>query len=420
MFDSTEESLLPEESLASYKSPDEDEVSPYDKIKSLTVQSVLKSPALCELFDDLEPLSYLGKQNEDGFECSSPFIIIKAHDAVSGKRVCIKCTNPLKIALASDGGREITRSIEWEEDVTKALSGKKHLPVLNSAMQNVSVSCSMENGEVVRDRIQFFSTEFLPYDIKKAFFDSRHIDDVLSVSRAIRIEAEILRTVRTLHRLGLCHRDLKPSNLMGRSKDSKINITAIDLETSLASKDLKEELSSPLPRFKSTLQYASPELRSGLVDDFETCIKADYYAAGCMLFELLDRRTFNASFIEENGEKKLNAMYQNLSSGVQGEKSVKAQKEHYFENLLKTALDITLPKIRFEADVPPFVAGEIQKVFEKLCVFDIRKRAGDDEILKINEMLCRLATILEDRRRTEFYRKKRLIRKERRLLNAKE
>lgn len=124
--------------------------------------------------------------------------------------------------------------------------------------------------------------ELLYYLQQKGTFDLRTSQFYL---------AEIVSAVEYMHQKGVAHRDLKPENIL-LSENFHIKITDFGSaklfnESSNSIKD-SERTSS----FVGTAEYASPEL----LEDKDASKGADYWALGCILYQMLAGTTpFKAS-----------------------------------------------------------------------------------------------------------------------------
>jgi tetratricopeptide (TPR) repeat protein len=103
----------------------------------------------------------------------------------------------------------------------------------------------------------------------------------LPLARAIEIARDILDALAAIHEHGIVHRDLKPSNVWldakGRAKLGDFGLALRADKTRLTAPDI----------VTGTPAYVSPEqLENGAIDG-----RADLYAFGCVLFELLTGRT---------------------------------------------------------------------------------------------------------------------------------
>jgi serine/threonine-protein kinase len=107
--------------------------------------------------------------------------------------------------------------------------------------------------------------------------------------RALYIGAQIAEALGAAHRAHVVHRDLKPGNVMLQSEDGHAEVVKV-LDFGLARiGGAKDNPGEPLTRHGSvfgTPEYMSPEQARGEVVDH----RADLYALGVILFELLSGR----------------------------------------------------------------------------------------------------------------------------------
>ena len=105
----------------------------------------------------------------------------------------------------------------------------------------------------------------------------------LSVARALRIVQAILAGLAHAHGHGVIHRDLKPENILVWSDElgEHVRITDFGLAKRLDAVGVSQDLAIGTP------SYMSPEQTLGLPVD----ARADVYAVGVLLFELLAAKT---------------------------------------------------------------------------------------------------------------------------------
>jgi RNA polymerase subunit RPABC4/transcription elongation factor Spt4 len=114
--------------------------------------------------------------------------------------------------------------------------------------------------------------------------------------RALRIARQIAAALAETHAAGVVHRDLKPSNVMWRSDrlgDDRIVI--VDFGIAVAKPGTADAARLTAGGLIGTPHYMSPEQAQGDMVD----ARADLYALGCLLFELLTGETpFDGSAYE--------------------------------------------------------------------------------------------------------------------------
>lgn len=108
--------------------------------------------------------------------------------------------------------------------------------------------------------------------------------------RALRISKQIAQALDAAHAIGIVHRDLKPDNVMLIEKaDTKDFVKVLDF--GIAKVTLEDQKTSPaltqLGTVFGTPQYMAPEQARGEAVD----LRADLYALGVMLYEMLVGKT---------------------------------------------------------------------------------------------------------------------------------
>ncbi len=115
----------------------------------------------------------------------------------------------------------------------------------------------------------------------------------LPLDRALAIERQILRALDHAHAAGVVHRDLKPENIMLVERDGQIDVVKI-LDFGIAKVTEPQSGGQALTQagvIFGTPEYLSPEQALGEAVD----ARADVYAAGVILFEMLTgRRPFES------------------------------------------------------------------------------------------------------------------------------
>lgn len=133
------------------------------------------------------------------------------------------------------------------------------------------------------DGFPFFVMEHIPGEPLTRFCDRHRLD----LEQRLRLFTEICRGVEHAHRKGILHRDLKPSNVLVAEVDGEAVPKVIDFGIARAIDQPLTEATLLTQGAAGTPAYMSPEAFE-LVDgqaDLDT--RADVYALGVMLYELL-------------------------------------------------------------------------------------------------------------------------------------
>lgn len=134
------------------------------------------------------------------------------------------------------------------------------------------------------DRLPFFAMEYVP-DAQSITAYAVH--EALSPERRLELFLQVCDAVQHAHQRGVIHRDLKPSNVL---VDAAGRVNVIDFGVARAADiDRPAMLQTRTGQLVGTLQYMSPEQVGADPDDVDT--RADVYALGVILFELLTGKT---------------------------------------------------------------------------------------------------------------------------------
>jgi serine/threonine protein kinase len=113
-------------------------------------------------------------------------------------------------------------------------------------------------------------------------------DGPVPVARALRIARQIASALSETHAVDVVHRDLKPTNVMWRQdRNGDDRITLVDFGIAVCKPGNADATRLTAGGLIGTPHYMSPEQAHGEVVD----ARADLYALGCLLFELLTGTT---------------------------------------------------------------------------------------------------------------------------------
>ncbi len=109
-------------------------------------------------------------------------------------------------------------------------------------------------------------------------------DGALPVPRALHIVRDIASALSETHAADVVHRDLKPSNIVWRrDRNGDDRITLVDFGIAVAKPGNADATRLTANGLIGTPHYMSPEQAQGEIVD----ARADLYALGCLLFELV-------------------------------------------------------------------------------------------------------------------------------------
>jgi len=196
-------------------------------------------------------------------------------------------------------GRDVALKVlpeEFSQNRERVMRAEREARLLASLNHpNIAAIYDMKESEGSRCLVlEFVAGETLAERLKRGKVP---ITDALDICR------QIAEALEAAHRAGIIHRDIKPANIKV-TPEGRVKVLDFGLAKSLITEspatDSSDEptlLTQMLPEaVAGTPAYMSPEqLRGGIVDR-----RADIWAFGCVLFELLaGRRTFPGSNIPE-------------------------------------------------------------------------------------------------------------------------
>jgi tetratricopeptide (TPR) repeat protein/tRNA A-37 threonylcarbamoyl transferase component Bud32 len=172
-------------------------------------------------------------------------------------------------------------------------------------LQHPNIGAIYESGRT-EDGQHFFAMELVRGDTLDVYLATRgRAETVDEVRFRLALFRKITETVHYAHQRGVIHRDLKPSNIIvtdesgheAASSDTtatwagfripEIKILDFGLAR-ITEGDIQATLTAEVGVIKGTLQYMSPEQARG--DPEEIDLRADVYALGVILYEMLSGR----------------------------------------------------------------------------------------------------------------------------------
>ena len=125
----------------------------------------------------------------------------------------------------------------------------------------------------------------------------------LPTTERLELFTAVCQAVQHAHQKGIIHRDIKPSNILVTSDDGKPVPKVIDFGVAKATADVRltdKTLFTRFEMFVGTPAYMSPEQAEFSAQGVDT--RADIYALGVLLYELLTSRTpFDAERLISSG-----------------------------------------------------------------------------------------------------------------------
>ena len=369
--------------------------------ETITLNAITGASTFTDLFEDARCISRIYDNNE---EDRGLYYVFHAHDTVTGRNMAVKATNPLLCEVEP----KLKECIKWESAVLQKLKGSHRLQQIFTPLKTMQVDIQLEEKNYIFP-VSFFSSIYMDIDVRKSFFDEAN-DRLKTCANRLKLFCSMISAVQSLHREGFCHRDLKPSNIMGMRKDGKCTAVLIDFGLSLAIEEIEREIKLFSPNAEDLpMMYCAPELYSCFEDNWEMAKSADIYSLGCMLFELLDKRSFYTTLNETNGSTFWEAV-NNIRVGKEEFNGNEKKRLALYDELLSDfAHSIIIPRISEDSIIPEYLRNELQTIINRLCAFDYRKRAKENDLDGIKEKIRLIIRILENEHLREVYKKRKEI-----------
>ena len=369
--------------------------------ETITLNAITGASTFTDLFEDARCISRIYDNNE---EDRGLYYVFHAHDTVTGRNMAVKATNPLLCEVEP----KLKECIKWESAVLQKLKGSRRLQQIFTPLKTMQVDIQLEEKNYIFS-VSFFSSIYMDIDVRKSFFDEAN-DRLKTCANRLKLFCSMISAVQSLHREGFCHRDLKPSNIMGIRKDGKCTAVLIDFGLSLATEEIEREIKLFSPNAEDLpMMYCAPELYSCFEDNWEMAKSADIYSLGCMLFELLDKRSFYTTLNETNGSTFWEAV-NNIRVGKEEFNGNEKKRLALYDELLSDfAHSIIIPRISEDSIIPEYLRNELQTIINRLCAFDYRKRAKENDLDGIKEKIRLIIRILENEHLREVYKKRKEI-----------
>ncbi len=242
---------------------------------------------------------YTGKRLDGRYEIQELIgvggmaMVYKAHDNIDDTTVAIKI---LKDEFSNNS--EFIRRFKNE---SKAIAVLSHPNIVK--VNDVSFG----------DKIQYIVMEYIDGITLKEYIEHQH---VIPWKEAVHFTVQILQAMRHAHEKGIVHRDMKPQNIM-LLQDGTIKVT--DFGIAHFSDNVTRTMTD---KAIGSVHYIAPEQARG---DDNIDGKADIYAVGVMLYEMLtgklpfeaDSAVSVAIMQMQNDPEPLRKINENIPEGIE-------------------------------------------------------------------------------------------------------
>jgi serine/threonine protein kinase len=303
-----------------------------------------------------------------------------------------------------------------ECDLLAKLVGKQRCLQLLTPMEQLPLTVSNPTtGDAITLPCPYFAIEWLEHDIDDYFHKQQDYDAIIKL--AILRDASL--AVFALHRAELAHRDIKVDNLRRTERPSLKCIIAIDLGTAAAHDSLHAGSPGDYANPVGAPAYAPLEARCGLSGVRKLGRLADYYALGCLLFELFNIDFFFMNLIADSGYKNCFTECQHhiIRLGLTHKQESVLMKE-WRKTVKRFKRQVTIPPIDSSgSSVPAATRDQLDRLLKDLTTVDFDDRLCDENktLQRIDSAVKILRNNLAERRQRELKEKHRRMMEEKTL-----
>jgi serine/threonine protein kinase len=238
---------------------------------------------------------------------------------------------------------------------------------LVSGLNTYQLPIPTPTGLVVTLPCEYFAIEWVPEEIDDYFLKQQDF----SVIDRLQLYCDIVKSVAAIHARDVFHRDLKADNIRSDSRDGVRVAKPIDMGTAARYESAMIEASYATQ--VGALGYASPEAQCGLAGNRKVARLTDYYALGCLLFELFNQDYFFFALRRSNSNYDLLLAAMRTLVDSSGDQTRQLVSWNLAMNKFANAV-MPVPIAGPGSNVPPGVAPILSEVSAALTHTDLRSR----------------------------------------------
>lgn len=355
--------------------------------RDLLISQLSRIPSLNGRYKNIRCINYPPKPGEEKRGFFS--LVFSAEDPITGEVVALKFMDP---GGTSDSYR--LDCFEREPQILQRLVGKSRCLQLVENLQKFKFEIETTAGDKFPMSFDFFSTDWLSDDIDNYFLAK---EDLAPIDKLITFR-QIVLAVEAIHNSTIFHRDIKPDNIRVEKKLSVNTAYLIDFGTAaqFESKKLRRDYESfPV----GANLYSAPEAFLGFSGERDIAKFTDFYALGCMLYELFNKHIYFNEL--ENRNPNFRKILTALGIQFSRYPKINDRLEAWDEIIDKFTKALSPPSyLGSGCSIPNGIADLINGLFNELTIFDFRKRLSNFN--KIRNTIDSAITVLNN---DDLYRK---------------
>lgn len=316
--------------------------------------------------------------------------MFKAVDIKDGQPVAIKFMDP---DFLGDDYR--LNCFKREPKILLHLLKKRRCLQIKNELNKFSLKIPIAPGNEISFPCEYFVTKWISLDIDGYFLSRANYN----AREKLEIFKLIILAVEAIHRQSIFHRDLKPDNMRAERESGDLIVYVIDFGTA-AQHESKQILTEYGAQVGASL-YSAPETFVGFSGDRQIASYTDFFALGCILYELFNDSLFFAELYKNQNFQLALSM---IGMIISAHRSPEARLSAWDENVNKIEKMVVFPPFEGPTcNAPTSIVEILGPLLAELTEFDFNKRLHDFNKIreKIDVAIQVLNNVEEERIRSE-------------------
>ncbi len=339
-------------------------------------------------------------------------VVFRATDVTDGQTVAIKFFDP---DIRGSGLRYRLNLFERENELLTGLVGIKRALQIRQPVTDLPLQLTVPGGHKVTVNFQYFVTEWLEGEIEKYFLSGSASSKVKKLS----IFRECCLAIFALHRHDIAHRDIKPDNLRFANRNGENVGVAIDLGTAAEFSSANIGTFGDYVNPVGARGYAPLEASMGMAGHRQLGYAADYYALGCLLYELFNPNYYYSDLLANMGYASCrSACERHMHTVLRRTSNPDTVLMEWHWIIERTKTQVTVPILERTTSLgSASMLGLLNTLVRELTALDYRERLTDDG--RVLRLIDSTARVLSNNAADSMAKARRQRRREIRIEKAK-